>query len=378
MGNDPLAIYVHWPYCARICPYCDFNVYKGRQDDGLLSAILKDLEHWRSWSGPRDIVSVHFGGGTPSLMRGDNIKAVIEKTDSLWGVPKTAEIGLEANPNDADPDNWQSFRVAGINRLSLGVQSFKDSALKFLGRDHMGAQAQQAAKLAKDIFPNVSLDLIFGWAGQTPADLATDLDQALDLKPNHLSTYQLTIEEGTAFERAERRGEVRAVDNDQSAAFYDVVVARLTTAGYDHYEISNFARPGFESRHNLSYWRGYDYVGTGPGAHGRLIKDGIKYATIAHQRPNDYLDAVQKSGHGIHDTETMSGPERAAEYVLMGLRTSEGISMVTYAQMAQVALPETELVALMDAGLLQAYDDRLSATEKGRPLLDYITQKLLS
>ena len=217
MAKTPLAIYIHWPYCARICPYCDFNVYKQKTDETLLGAICQDLKGWREWSGLREIISVHFGGGTPSLMRGADIAAVLKTIDDLWGLPEGAEIGLEANPNNAATAKLDAFKVAGINRLSLGVQSFHDAALKQLGRDHDSAAARIAIAQAVERFPSISADLIFGWRGQTEELLRADIQALLDLNVSHISTYQLTIEDGTAFAKAEARGDVQAVDNDQSA-----------------------------------------------------------------------------------------------------------------------------------------------------------------
>jgi len=308
---EKLAVYIHWPYCARICPYCDFNVYKRRDDDTLLPAILKDLENWRKMSGPRHISSIHFGGGTPSLMRPAQIGAVIERIDKLWDL-SDIEIALEANPHEMNADDWKDYRAAGLTRMSLGVQSFHDEALEFLGRDHDGAAALAALDLALEIFPSVSADLIFGWAGQTEADLALDLSTLLSAGTPHISTYQLTIEEGTAFAKAEGRGQVRAVNSDLSADFYEQVQIRLRGAAFDHYEVSNFAKPGHRSQHNLAYWHGLDYVGVGPGAHGRITKDGARQATIAHMTPGAYVRSVAGTGTGIDVVETLSGADWAA------------------------------------------------------------------
>jgi len=375
---DALAIYVHWPYCARICPYCDFNVYKGEQNNALLAAILKDLDHWRNGSGKRDVTSIHFGGGTPSLMSAANVAAVIDRVNKLWGLNQTIEIGLEANPSDADEQKWRAFEQAGINRLSIGVQSFQDDALKFLGRDHSAMQARNAVSLAAEIFPNLSLDLIFGWAGQTLDGLETDIETALGLGLQHLSTYQLTIEEGTAFERAERRGLERAVDNDLSADMYNLVVSRLLQEKFEHYEVSNFARPGYRSRHNLAYWRGYDYVGVGPGAHGRLIDKGAKQATSTYLTPEDYMHHIAEHGSGVSERVVLSPQERATEYIMMGLRISEGISLGKYAEISGEKMSAQKLSSLAEEGLVVIENNRLKVTPTGRPLLDYITARLLT
>ena len=372
-----LAIYIHWPYCARICPYCDFNVYKQKVDAGLTPSILSDLKGWREWSGPREVSSIHFGGGTPSLMSAEDISSVISKVSALWGLSETCEIAIEANPHDADAEKWKAYRAAGINRLSLGVQSFHDPALKLLGRDHNADEARAALDLAVDIFPSVSLDIIFGWTGQTEELLQADLDIALKSGAQHISTYQLTIEEGTAFAKAEARGDIKAVDADKSADFYDLVRERLITDGFEHYEVSNFAKPGHRSRHNLAYWQGRDYVGVGPGAHGRLTVEGTRYATVAEMRPNDYQDKVARSGLGIAEKEALSRTAWAEEYLLMGLRIEEGISISQFEGISERALPSDVINGLSENGLVEWGDDRLKATAQGRILLNTLTEKLL-
>jgi len=376
MPNPPLAVYVHWPYCARICPYCDFNVYKQRKDDGLLPAILQDLQYWRDMSGPRHVTSLHFGGGTPSLMSPAQVRAIIEQVDRLWGLSNT-EIALEANPHEADEAAWHGYQQAGLTRLSLGVQSFDDAGLKFLGRDHDGAQAQKAVDLAMRLFSSVSTDLIFGWQGQMQDMLADDVKRLLAAGVPHISTYQLTIEAGTAFEKAESRGQARAVEGDLSADYYEWVRDKLIGQGFDHYEVSNFAKPNHRSQHNLAYWRGYDYVGVGPGAHGRLTIEGQKRATITHMRPEAYTKAVKETGCGIDMSEVLSDQSRVEEYLLMGLRIDEGISLAQYEGYASTPMNQIELAALIKEGLLQFENDRLSATGRGRLVLNAVTERLL-
>lgn len=375
---EPLAVYIHWPYCARICPYCDFNVYKQKDDSSLTKAIGDDLYGWMEWAGHRDVKSIHFGGGTPSLMTPHQIFTTLDVIDSqCWGIPKNCEIAIEANPHDADAEKWKAYHAAGINRLSLGVQSFHDPALKLLGRDHDAAQAKAALELAVDIFPSVSLDIIFGWAGQTKDLLHADLDIALASGANHISAYQLTIEEGTAFAMAEARGDIKAVDSDKSADFYDLVRERLTTAGFEHYEVSNFAKPGHRSQHNLAYWQGHDYVGVGPGAHGRLTVEGTRYATIAEMRPQNYQDKIQSTGLGIAEKEALSPTAWAEEYLLMGLRIEEGISLERFEEIAGQALSNKTIQELVENTLLSQAVDRIKATSQGRLLLNSITEKLL-
>ena len=373
---DKLAVYIHWPYCARICPYCDFNVYKRREDDVLLPAILTDLAHWKEMSGPREVTSIHFGGGTPSLMTSAQVGAVIDEVTTLWGLGDI-EIALEANPHEMNAKDWRGYRAAGLNRLSLGVQSFHDEALKFLGRDHDGKTARTALDLALEIFPSVSADLIFGWTGQTHADLSADLLSLLDSGVPHISTYQLTIEDGTAFAKAESRGQIRAVNSDLSADLYDQVRDTLTASDFNHYEVSNFAKPGHCSRHNLAYWQGLDYVGVGPGAHGRITHDGIRQATIAHKAPGAYAKTVTQTESGIDSLETLSGPDWAAEYLLMGLRIEDGISLKRYAELAGSNLNSAEIAHLIQDGLLLRKDDTLSASAEGRLVLNAVTERLL-
>jgi len=379
-----LSVYVHWPYCARICPYCDFNIYKNRSDTALTPSILKDLSAWRDWSGPRPISSLHFGGGTPSLMPVQDIKSIINHVEALWGFKDDAEIGLEANPLDAEVTLWTDLKRAGINRLSLGIQSFHDPALKLLGRDHDSHKAKDALALTADIFDNFSADLIFGWAGQNTSQLEHDLNTALEYNPPHLSTYQLTIEENTAFGRAKQRGISRAVGSDASADLYEHVTSKFKNLGYDHYEVSNFAKldvnstvkSGLRSAHNLGYWRGQDYVGVGPGAHGRLTNEGVRFATINAMTPAAYTSSVTETGFGISEKTALTSEESSDEYLLMGLRISEGVSLQHYKNLGGT-LNTNALSALTGDGFLIQDQDRLYASDKGRPVLNHLTDALL-
>ncbi len=375
---DKTAVYIHWPYCVRICPYCDFNVYKGREDKDLSDAILQDLTAWRAWSGARDITSVHFGGGTPSLMPAADITRILSRIDDLWGLSGAAEIGLEANPSGMSLNSLNDLSVAGINRLSLGVQTFDDDALAMLGRDHDAATAKSVLANINRVFDNFSLDLIFGFAGQTMTGLQDDIQTALSFDPAHISAYQLTVELGTAFARAQARGEEKAVSDEQSADFYDYIETVLTKAGYAHYEVSNYAKPGKASRHNLAYWRGLDYLGIGPGAHGRLTVDGERFATIAALRPADYADAVATRDIGISEKTLLSGDDRAAEYVLMGLRIEDGISRSRFRSFAGRPVPPSAIEELTALGLISHEGDIIKATRKGRLVLNKVTEVLLT
>ena len=375
---EPLAVYLHWPYCARICPYCDFNVHLDRragEADALVDAMVADLAYWRDWTGPREVGSVHFGGGTPSLLGAEQLATLTGAVDQFWGLPDGAEVALEANPNAVTPDKVADWQRGGLTRLSLGVQSFDDDVLKRLGRDHDGADSRAAVERCVSAFRSVSADLIFGVEGEGAGRLDADLDALVGLGVPHISAYQLTVEPGTAFAKAQARGERLAHAEDDSARGMARVGAVLEAAGYRHYEISNYAKPGHESAHNLSYWRGRDYVGVGPGAHGRLWTEGVRVATETARRPGDYIGAVRDAGTGIAARERLSAEAAAEEYVLMGLRVAEGISLSRLAEMRGEAVAVD--AALVAEGLLAVEGDRLRATPKGRPLLDALTRAVL-
>jgi len=374
---DDLAIYVHWPYCTRICPYCDFNVYKMRDDVNLVRAICDDLSYWRQWSGARNVTSIHFGGGTPSLLSPYDIQKIIQQIRSLWTMSSQCEIALEANPNDASLPRWQAYAAAGINRVSLGLQSFHDAALRLLGRDHSAAEAKAALRLASEIFPRVSADLIYGWAGQDDALLKRDLDILLQSGIGHISAYQLTIEDGTAFGKALSRGDNKAVDSDKSADFYEDVRNVLIASGFNHYEVSNFAKAGQASEHNLAYWQGRDYVGVGPGAHGRMTLGGKRYATIAALRPDDHQKRIAAHGTAIDSQATLTPQAWGEEYILMGLRIDEGVSLSRFTQITGQNLSQDTITMLIKDGLLRQEDDRLMATSQGRLILNSVTDILL-
>ena len=376
-----IGVYIHWPYCARLCPYCDFNIYKHKQgsQDALVEALLTDMQYWRELSGKRALTSIHFGGGTPSLLRRQNLAKCIDQALTLWTPAKDMEIAIEANPNDITKQSLLGWRKMGVERLSIGVQSFNDKALRLLGRDHDGAQAQQALNMALEAIPRVSADLIYGWAGQTAKDWHDDLATVLGIGLSHISTYQLTIEPGTAFGRAQKRGHEKAVHTDKSADLFEQAIHMLRKAGFDHYEISNFAKTAqARSRHNLLYWQGGDYAGIGPGAHGRMTNKGGRIATIAAYKPADYIHAVQQKNHGLIERETLDPQAWGDEYVLMGLRIQEGISLARYAHITGQNLPEHLIQKFARAGLVKLENDRLSASEKGRLVLDTLIRELLS
>jgi oxygen-independent coproporphyrinogen-3 oxidase len=374
----PLGVYVHWPYCARICPYCDFNVYRVRREDepaALARAIVADLQAQAGLTGPRELVSIFFGGGTPSLMDPGVVAEIVAAARRLWTPAADLEVSLEANPTDAEAQRFAAFAQAGVSRLSLGLQALDDAALAFLGRNHDAASGLRAVRAASAAFPRVSLDLIYARPGQTAQAWADELRRAAALGAEHLSPYQLTIEAGTPFDRAVRRGRVRPPPPELAAELYETTQAVLAAEGFDAYEVSNHARAAAaRSRHNLVYWRGWDYVGAGPGAHGRIsVADGRR-ATVAEAKPADYIARVARTGTGFAHAETLSPRVVAEERVLSGLRIDEGVAR---GELAALALSEARIASLVAMGLLHADAERLRATPAGRLVLDRLTAELL-
>jgi len=376
----PLGVYIHWPYCARICPYCDFNVLRdrgrGEEQRALKAAILADLRRHRELTGPRELTSIFLGGGTPSLMDPDWAGEMIALCSSLWTPAADLEVSLEANPTDAEAGRFSAFAAAGVQRLSLGVQALDDASLAMLGRNHGADEARRAAALGARTFPRLSLDLIYARPGQTPDAWRAELTQAIDLGAEHLSPYQLTIEAGTAFDRAVRRGTLVPPGEDLAAELFDVTQETLGAAGFVAYEVSNHARgEAARSRHNLVYWRGQDYVGAGPGAHGRLTLEGARTATFAEARPSDYITRVAETGLGWATRETLTSGQAAEERLLAGLRIEEGVA---FAELAALGLtPGTpEVLSLREAGLIASDPARLRATPAGRLVLNWVTSRL--
>lgn len=373
----PLGLYIHWPYCARICPYCDFNVARarGRTDEelALVAAIEADLAAQASLMGPRTLVSIFFGGGTPSLMRPEWVARLIEVARRLWPGDGPVEVSLEANPTDAEADRFAGFRDAGVERLSLGVQALNGEHLAFLGRQHDAAETRRAIGVAAATFPRLSLDLIYALPGQTMEAWRDTLAETAASGAEHLSPYQLTIEQGTAFDRAVRRGRFLPAGDEHGAALYEATQETLEGFGYAAYEVSNHARgEAARARHNLVYWRGEDYVGVGPGAHGRLTgANGVRLATEAEPNIGRYIQAVNTAGSG-HVASEMSATDRAEERILMGLRTLEGVALDQL-----TALPLTRLPELIESGHLRVTKGRIVATPAGRLVLDHVTRRLI-
>jgi putative oxygen-independent coproporphyrinogen III oxidase len=373
-----LGLYVHWPYCARICPYCDFNVYRARGDDeALVDAICSDLAAWREMTGPRTLHSVHFGGGTPSLLSPAYMERLIETAERLWGFEAEIEIGLEGNPNDHA--RFAGLADAGINRMSLGVQSFNDTALKGLGRDHDGDTARHAIDAAQAAFARVSFDMIYALEGQSLMDWRADLEAALSFETGHLSLYQLTIEPGTAFERRVMRGDLAVPDSDLGADLYELTQELCAQAGLTAYEVSNHARtPEDRSRHNRLYWRGEDWIGVGPGAHGRLgaFSHGNRLATEAVRRPADYIAQIKASGRGYIEDTYLTAREEAVERVLMGLRVVEGLDRNRLRSATGLDINPDTARAHADVGLLEFDNARVALTTEGRLFADRIASDL--
>jgi oxygen-independent coproporphyrinogen-3 oxidase len=375
----PLGVYVHWPYCAKICPYCDFNVHRVRRPEepaALAGAIVADLEAQAALTGPRELVSVFFGGGTPSLMDPAWAAEIVSAAKRLWRPAAGLEVSLEANPTDAEAARFSAFAAAGVNRLSLGLQALDDAALAFLGRNHDAATGIRAATAAAAAFPRLSLDLIYARPGQTAGAWGEELRRAVDLGPEHLSPYQLTVEAGTAFDRAVRRGRFAPADAELAAELYEVTQAALGDLGFTAYEVSNHARgEAARSRHNLVYWQGLDYVGAGPGAHGRLTLNGARHASLAELRPADYISRVRETGVGHAELEPLSARDAAVERVLAGLRITAGVPL---AELQALALPADRIAHLAALGLLAPDAERLRATPAGRLVLDRLTSELLA
>ncbi|MEO1252364.1 MAG: radical SAM family heme chaperone HemW [Pseudomonadota bacterium] len=374
-----LGLYVHWPFCARICPYCDFNVYRDRgvDADDWARAFAAEIAYWAERIERRPLRSLSFGGGTPSLAPARVLAAMVEAGDRYFGIEPGAEISIEANPNDVTQDRLAHWKAAGVNRLSIGVQSFHDDALKFLGRDHDAAQARRAVTDAVAAFENVSFDLIYAYADHSSDAWRAELAEALALNPAHLSLYQLTIEPGTAFARAVAAGRWTPPDGDKSADLFDLAQEMTAASGLDPYEISNHARPGFESRHNFLYWRQDDYIGIGPGAHGRVELDARRTATETLKRPDDYLARVKATGAGLSSLAPLSDEEQLTERLAMGLRLAEGVTLyaddVFYDDDARV----DRMRQLIDDGLLEMNCGRLVASKDGRRVLNRLLYELL-
>ncbi|UCH75581.1 MAG: coproporphyrinogen III oxidase [Rhodospirillales bacterium] len=379
------ALYVHWPFCLAKCPYCDFNshVRDTADDNRWRAALLRELDHAADIEAPGfgPLTSIFFGGGTPSLMAPGTVAAIIELAAARWGLAPEVEITLEANPTSVEAGRQADFRAAGVNRVSLGVQALDDRALQALGRGHSAAEALAAVRLASRLFDRYSFDLIYARPGQTAPQWTAELRRAVAEAGDHLSLYQLTLEPGTAFYARHSRGELNVPDEDKSAMLYEITQNIMEKIGLPGYEISNHAAPGAESRHNLVYWRGGDYVGIGPGAHGRITRDGETVAVARHRAPERWLARVEDDGAGTAAAAPVDPDRRIAEILMMGLRLAEGVSAERFRALVgrdlDDALDAQRLCDLIDAGYMTREPDRLVATPSGRQRLDALLAHLL-
>lgn len=379
---DQLALYLHWPFCLAKCPYCDFNshVRERLPQSEMLGALKTELAFEAARLGRRRVGSIFFGGGTPSLMDPQSVAELIAEAGRLFELAPEAEITLEANPTSVEAAKFAGYRAAGVNRISIGVQSFDPEALRFLGRQHSAAQAIAAIELGASIFPRISFDLIYARPGQDQKSWRAELRRALDLAADHLSLYQLTIEDGTKFATLHARGEFVLPDADEAEALYDITAEEAARYGLQRYEVSNYAKPGGESRHNLTYWRYGDYAGIGPGAHGRLSLEGKLLATTRHRAPEIWMERVAAHGHGTTLEEEVPAQDRAREALIMGLRLQEGISVPRFAQRTGMALMDALEPDILQECLAEGYltlsDDRLAATAQGTKRLDALLPAL--
>ncbi len=376
--TEGFGIYVHWPYCAGKCPYCDFNshVRESFDETRFTAAIARELAFVASLQEARPIVtSIFFGGGTPSLMKGRAVGAVLEAIAGLWRIDAHAEITLEANPNSVEQERFRDYRAVGVNRVSIGVQALEDAALKALGRLHGADEARAAIRLAVEIFPRASFDLIYARPNQSPKDWTNELREALRFGTEHVSLYQLTIEPGTAYATLARQGKLVVPDEDAAAELYEATQEICEAAGLPAYEVSNHARPSAECRHNLIYWRYGDYAGVGPGAHGRLTLSGRRVAVEAERLPERWLSAVERKGNSLTLTE-IAPAEARREHLLMGLRLSEGIDLKRYRERWGTAPEASCIAALIEAGLVCSDRNRLAATSRGRLVLNAVIAEL--
>lgn len=381
---EPLALYIHWPFCLAKCPYCDFNSHvRDRIPQGRFGQALRSELAWEAARlGRRPLGSVFFGGGTPSLMDPAIAATLLADAARLFDPVPGMEVTLEANPTSIEAGRLRAFRDAGVNRVSVGIQSLDDTALRFLGRQHSSRDAAAALHVARQTFPRVSFDLIYARPGQGAAAWRTELDAALALCADHLSLYQLTVEPGTAFEALHRRGELVLPGGDEAADLYHATLDACAAHGLEPYEVSNLARPGSESRHNLSYWRYNDYAGIGPGAHGRVTLGSDLVATRRHRAPEPWADRVERQGHGSTAEERLTPGDRAREMLLMGLRLSEGVDAGRFRARTGGALMDALDAEVLEQAVEAEYVEwdgkRLRATVEGRLRLDALLGALVS
>ncbi|WP_315702236.1 MULTISPECIES: radical SAM family heme chaperone HemW [unclassified Bradyrhizobium] len=379
---DPSAfgVYVHWPFCLSKCPYCDFNSHVRHvaiNQERFARAFAREIETTAGRIGQRDVTSIFLGGGTPSLMQPQTVGTILDAIGKHWRVAADVEVTLEANPTSVEATRFAGYRAAGVNRVSLGVQALDDVSLKMLGRLHTAQEAMDAVAIARSTFGRYSFDLIYARPDQTPQMWTEELKRAIGEAAEHLSLYQLTIEEGTPFFGLHAAGKLKTPDEGLARVLYDVTQEVCSRHGLPAYEISNHARPGAECRHNLVYWRGHEYAGIGPGAHGRLDINGVRYATATDKRPEAWLMRVEANGHGVTIDDALNREERADEFLLMGLRLAEGIDPKRYAAISGRTLDPQRIALLREEGAIVVDSDgRLRVTQEGFPVLDAVVADL--
>jgi putative oxygen-independent coproporphyrinogen III oxidase len=379
-GEPGFGVYVHWPFCAAKCPYCDFNSHVRHQppdQERYAAAFVREIATTADRAPGRTVSSIFLGGGTPSLMAPATVGTILDAIAAHWTVAPDAEVTLEANPSSVEAERFRGYRAAGVNRVSLGVQALNDNDLRALGRLHDVATARKAIETARVTFPRLSFDLIYARPGQTPEGWAAELREALSLAADHLSLYQLTIEDGTPFAALHRAGKLVTPDEDTAVALYATTLDTTASAGLPAYEISNHAQPGAECRHNLVYWRYGEYAGIGPGAHGRLVLHDGRHATATERMPEAWLARVEERGDGLIVDDLLNPEEEGDEMLLMGLRLAEGIDLERYRTIAGRTLDPEQLADLVNHGMVErTVDGRLRATRAGFFVLDAVVADL--
>jgi oxygen-independent coproporphyrinogen-3 oxidase len=379
-ASQDFGVYIHWPFCLSKCPYCDFNSHVRHQppdEERFLEAFTAEIATTAARTPGRKVSTIFFGGGTPSLMKPATVGGILDTIARHWTIDPRVEVTLEANPSSVEAQRFRGYRGAGVNRVSLGVQALDNASLRELGRLHTAEDALAAVETARGIFQRYSFDLIYARPRQTPEAWAAELKRAIAEAAEHLSLYQLTIEPDTPFFALHKAGKLITPDEDTGRALYDVTQDICAAAGLPAYEISNHARPGRECRHNLVYWRGHDYAGIGPGAHGRLTVDGARLATETDKRPEGWLMRVEAVGHGITVEEELTHTERADEYLLMGLRLAEGIDLDRFRAIAGRDIDPEKIAFLRDQGAVETTaDGKLRVTLEGFPILDAVVADL--
>jgi len=378
--DHAFGVYLHWPFCLSKCPYCDFNSHvrhAGIDETRFVRGFAAEIAATAKRVPGRTVSTIFFGGGTPSLMQPETVAAILDEVARNWTIAPDVEVTLEANPTSVEATRFQGYRAAGVNRVSLGVQALDDAALKELGRLHTSDEALAAVAIARKIFQRYSFDLIYARPRQTPLEWAAELERAIDQAAEHLSLYQLTIEPDTPFATLAATGKLKVADDDRARDLYGVAQEVCAARGLPAYEISNHAPAGAECRHNLVYWRGHEYAGIGPGAHGRLNIDGRRFATATEKRPEAWLMRVEAIGHGLVTDDMLTGEERADEFLLMGLRLAEGIDPRRYEALAGRSLDPKRIATLQAEGAVETTPyGRLRVTLSGFPVLDAVVADL--